>query len=740
MMIVQLNGAELDAYNEFIGHFEQKKITDRETICKCPACGHDKLYISVGDRNGVRNILLNCFHNCEYKDILQSAGLEPKDLYLTKLQKKPYKEQCADVRNHVYTDKDGNPLFRKRIYKFFMYWDSGKDKKKYPGEKDAEWQIYDPEAKEFVYNKNHIACNTLYHFDKLTGDTVYIPEGEKDVETLESMELIATSSPHGAGTSWGGKRNFLPQLEGIKNAYILADNDEVGEKYAYGVAQYLTKGGISCKIIKAKDIYPEAEEKWDISDIVSKIGKAAAKEALQNAVNAAEIYQLSTEDVPKEQLQRMQNPYNADGNGRLSIENLKAAMEQLDIKVKHNIINHQIEYSGKFIDNMDPVGVNATIPHLLYNKLQYFLKGCTAEKISSFLNSIAFEKSSEYNPILEAISSTKWDNKDHISEMFELMHIPVEDKLSRTLMTKWLMQCYCGLYNKIEDPFSLDLTLVFVGEQGYGKTRLFEKLALSRKYFGEGITLDPRDKDSRMQVASYWITELGEIGSTMKKEINALKAFISNPTDTNRPPYGKAAVTHPRLTSFCGTTNDREFLVDDTGNRRYAVVELPKDKFIDIKSEEFKNFNPLQLWAQIADIVHEELRAGETYASAFRLSRSELSELEERNKDYSKPMTAEREVEDLLASIYSSRDWYYTAYTATEFKEKYSELSKYSTVQIGKCLAKLGYECTRQKVKGTVRRVYKLPCERTSSTNYFDNDYYQANSGEQKRRAGVELL
>ena len=34
-----------------------------------------------------------------------------------------------------------------------------------------------------------------------------------------------------------------------------------------------------------------------------------------------------------------------------------------------------------------------------------------------------------------------------------------------------------------------------------------------------------------MQVTSKWITELGEIGSTMRKDTDMLKAFISSSTD-----------------------------------------------------------------------------------------------------------------------------------------------------------------------------------------------------------------
>ena len=82
------------------------------------------------------------------------------------------------------------------------------------------------------------------------------------------------------------------------------------------------------------------------------------------------------------------------------------------------------------------------------------------------------------------------------------------------------MQTVCALFNVIECPFSLDIILIFKGRQGIGKTRFFEKLALKSQFFGEGICLDPRDKDSVMQATSKWISELGEIGSTMRKDMD----------------------------------------------------------------------------------------------------------------------------------------------------------------------------------------------------------------------------
>ncbi len=92
------------------------------------------------------------------------------------------------------------------------------------------------------------------------------------------------------------------------------------------------------------------------------------------------------------------------------------------------------------------------------------------------------------------------------------------DTLSRTILKKWFMKCICGVHNNLENPYSLDIVLVFQGKQGIGKTRFFEHIALNNRYFGEGKTIDVRDKDTKIQATSKWICELGEIGSTMTRQ------------------------------------------------------------------------------------------------------------------------------------------------------------------------------------------------------------------------------
>ena len=67
------------------------------------------------------------------------------------------------------------------------------------------------------------------------GETVYIVEGEKDVETLRKQGLTATTNPMGAG-KW--RREYSETLTGA-DVVIIPDNDDAGRKHAQEVAKSL---------------------------------------------------------------------------------------------------------------------------------------------------------------------------------------------------------------------------------------------------------------------------------------------------------------------------------------------------------------------------------------------------------------------------------------------------------------------------------------------------------------------
>ena len=309
----------------------------------------------------------------------------------------------------------------------------------------------------------------------------------------------------------------------------------------------------------------------------------------------------------------------------------------------------------------------------------------------------------------------KWDGKDHVTQIYDIFKIPTDTEEGlyiRTFIFKWLKQCVCGLFNDIENPFSLDIILVFQGKQGIGKTRFFEMLALNSRYFGEGISLDPRDKDSVMQATSKWISELGEIGSTMRKDMDSVKAFLTKSTDEYRTPYGRAIFHYPRMTSFVGTVNDKQFLIDQTGNRRFVTIPLAPDLVIDYNTQ-IKPFDALQLWSQIYNIVKDADKS-----SCFRLTEDEKRYLEKRNSAFVKPMKGEYEVLDILEEQQTPEQDYICTFrdmTVTEFIKIHN--LKYDVRTVGHILKKYGYESKKKKINGTVSRVLTFPYKKRNYDN-----------------------
>ena len=661
---------------EIIAHFQNvKQVGENQYSANCPSCGDSKGHLYISESEG--KTLLDCKKGCTFNEIVQASGLKKADFFPPKFQKTAW----IKLREHIYTDTEGKPVARKTIF------DKG------GGSKTALWERY--EDGKYIKGLNGLKVPPYHVHNLKEGKTVIIAEGEKDVETLERMGFRASCSPNGAGgrTSWNKGHNEYFRGKAV---IILTDNDEPGREHGKVTADSLCKVAESVRLIPSERIYPELKQKGDISDIVEVVGLDEAKRMLIESAESAEIY-VKTGTVVKEH--ETLSDWNNDSTGELTITNLTEYLKAKRILVRYDIITHNIEISGFSGESSDHI--KETAPALIYDELHFSLKKCTMEKIGQFINVIATRN--KYNPILEKINSTHWDGTDRLDEIYNIFCIDESDRLSRTIIKKWLMQCICGLHNSMENPFSLDIVLIFHGAQGIGKTRFLEKLSLYPMYFGEGRTYDPRNKDSQIECTSKWICELGEIGSTMKKDIDSLKAFLTSSTDEYRLPYGKTALRYARMTSFCGTTNDRQFLIDETGNRRFATIDIPDGTVINY-DDQVKTFDSLQLWAQISEMVEALIAVNNSsYASCFRLTREELDELNSRNSEHLKPLKGEQEVSDVLAELDETNQGYKVEeeyMTVSQFIEQNPALKKYTAQQISKILDKFGYKTIQKRIEG----------------------------------------
>lgn len=277
-------------FDDFISHFEVKKTSgtsdNGEITAVCPSCGHPKLYIAVKKgNNGNPVVLMDCKHNCTFSEIMSAAELPTNAIYLN--PPRPKFEDITQQREHIYTDKQGNPIAKKIITKYFDEYTNKRGKTHKAGDKTTLWQRYNTQTKQYITGLNGLKM-PLYHLHCLSSaEVIIIVEGEKDVETLERMGYTATSSPNGAGSNW--KADYNKYLTG-KSCIVLTDNDEAGEKAGIQTAESLAKNNIPVKLIRATDIYKDIQKKGDISDIVATVGIEKAVDLLQNAITKAIDY------------------------------------------------------------------------------------------------------------------------------------------------------------------------------------------------------------------------------------------------------------------------------------------------------------------------------------------------------------------------------------------------------------------------------------------------------------------
>lgn len=128
-----------------------------------------------------------------------------------------------------------------------------------------------------------------------------------------------------------------------------------------------------------------------------------------------------------------------------------------------------------------------------------------------------------------------------------------------------------GMVKRIMIPGSkFDTVMVLEGPQGIGKSTSLELLG------GEWhtpLTTTPDNKDFFMALQGHAIVEFSEGETLSRTEIKQLKSIISQLEDVYRSPYDREIKKHPRRCIFAMSTNQSEYLKDETGNRRWLPVE-----------------------------------------------------------------------------------------------------------------------------------------------------------------------
>lgn len=117
----------------------------------------------------------------------------------------------------------------------------------------------------------------------------------------------------------------------------------------------------------------------------------------------------------------------------------------------------------------------------------------------------------------------------------------------------------------------VDTMLVLEGPQGAGKTTALR--ILGGDYYRVALE-SMTHKDFLQALRGAWLIEIAELSSTTKADVDRIKVIVSTPSDPYRPTYGAFTLTYPRQCIFIGTTNRDDYLLDETGGRRFYPVRV----------------------------------------------------------------------------------------------------------------------------------------------------------------------
>lgn len=316
--------------------------------------------------------------------------------------------------------------------------------------------------------------------------------------------------------------------------------------------------------------------------------------------------------------------------------------------------------------------------------------------VNTVRNIVQSDFSNPYNPFNDYFESLpKWnETTDYMDQLCNLVEVE-----NSTYFKEWVKKWMVGIVaNMLSEDKTNHQILVLTGGQGIGKTTWFESLVPKalKNYSNTGY-MNPESKDAQIQASECFLVNMDELSSLNSKNIEGLKQLVTQKKMRVRKPYGYNPENLTKRASFCGSTNEEQFLFDYTGNRRFLCF-----KAIDID---------LDALSQI-DIDNVYSQAFSLYNSGFQywFDKEDNRLIEENNKLFVVQSSEEEAILERFSKCEANEEGTLVLkWTATEIAMVLSERGllprSNSTVQkVGKALNKLGYF----SYKSNGRMLYKL--------------------------------
>ena len=234
----------------------------------------------------------------------------------------------------------------------------------------------------------------------------------------------------------------------------------------------------------------------------------------------------------------------------------------------------------------------------------------------------------QYDPLINYFESLpKWDGIDHIKNLSIFVNANDQDQFNYHFKKNLVRIVACAIN---PNYFNKQAFILVHNKQNSGKSTFCRFLCPSKlsNYIAEDIATD---KDSRILIVKNLLINLDELASISKKDINSLKAMFSKIQINERLPFDKKNSIIKRRCSFVGSTNQTQFLTDETGSVRWLCFEIDS-----IDWQYSKKIDMNKVYSQALHLYNDS-------SFEMELSPTDIKENEIRNSAY-QMLTVEREL------------------------------------------------------------------------------------------------
>jgi len=207
----------------------------------------------------------------------------------------------------------------------------------------------------------------------------------------------------------------------------------------------------------------------------------------------------------------------------------------------------------------------------------------------------------EFHPIRDYLNRLVWDGQPRCDALFTDYLGAPDDAYHRSVAR---LAMVAGVARVFEPGMKFDQVIILEGGQGIRKSTFIS--ILGRQWAAELNGDFSNEKQMLELLRGKWIIEIPELAGFKGTDVRHLKAFISRREDRARLVYDRRTSTMKRQCILWASTNETQYLVDVTGNRRWWPVKCRTESIdTDRLAREID-----QIWAE-AKYMYDQMRVNQ---------------------------------------------------------------------------------------------------------------------------------